>query len=307
LLRQSGVRRVVVSAIDPNPLVCGKGIEKLRSGGIKVEVGLMREAGERMIEPFACHVRSGYPLVVAKVGMSLDGRIAVPGDRKHWISSEEARSFGQSLRHRMDAILVGIGTILSDDPQLTYRGPEPKTRPLIRAILDSNLRTPAGARVFRADPALPVILFCSARAPKNRQRELREKGAEIFVVPCSNGKLDIRSILKELGRRNVLGLLVEGGSAVHWSFVAAKLVDKFYFNLAPIVLGGSESIPAVGGQGYKSVPSSPRFKIVKHFEAGSDLILETYPTYSRSILSPWRPGASAPYSAQNLPRTLPRK
>ena len=288
LLLEAGIRRVVVSALDPNPRVCGTGIEQLRAGGIRVDIGLMQEVAERIIEPFACHVRTGRPLVVAKVGMSLDGRIAAPDNRNHWLSSEEARSFGQSLRHEMDAILVGVGTILDDNPLLTYRGADPKARALIRVILDSSLRTPAASNIFKANPPAPIVVFCSHDAPPSRKKRLEHKGAEVVSVRRTRGGLDLKSILENLGRRNVLGLLVEGGSTIHWSFISAGLVDKFYFDVAPLVLGGSKSIPAVGGKGYNTIPAAPRFKIVRHFEAGPDLILETYPRTSRSLLSPWR-------------------
>jgi diaminohydroxyphosphoribosylaminopyrimidine deaminase / 5-amino-6-(5-phosphoribosylamino)uracil reductase len=300
LLIDSGIQRVVVSMIDPNPLVCGKGIERLRAAGVRVEYGLMQNEAGRIIEPFGCHVRTGLPLVVAKVGMSLDGRIAAPKGRDHWISSAEARKFGQSLRHQLDAILVGVGTILDDDPQLTYRGAAPKARTLIRVILDSRLRTPPSARLFHADPSLPVIIFCSSRAPRNRRRALERKGAEVVSLRLLNGRLDLKAALRELGRRNVLGVLVEGGSTVHGAFVSAELVDKFYFNIAPLVLGGNRSVPAVGGPGYSAIPDAPRFEIVRHFRAGCDVILETYPSYSRSILSPWLRLASAPSSPRSF-------
>jgi len=307
LLIESGVRRVVLSAIDPNPQVCGRGIERMHASGIRVEIGLMHEVSERMIEPFACHIRTGRPLVVAKVGMSLDGRIAALDDRNHWISSPEARSFGQSLRHELDAIMVGIGTILYDDPQLTYRGREPKARPLLRVILDSMLRTPPDARLFRPDSPGPVMIFCSPGAPRARRQRLERAGAEIIAVPCTRGRLDLKRTLRILGRRQVLGLLVEGGSRVHWSFVSARLVDKFYFDIAPLVLGGGRSVPSVGGEGYGTVQRAPRYRILRHFPAGTDMILETYPSYSRSILSPWRPGEDAPSPSRYRPDTSRKK
>lgn len=298
-LIESGIKRVVVALMDPNPLVSGKGIDRLRSAGVRVEYGLMSAEAARIIEPFGCHVRTGLPLVVAKVGMSLDGRIAAPEGRNYWISSTEAREFGQSLRHELDAILVGVGTVLDDDPQLTYRGTAPKARALIRVILDSKLRTPPSASLFRADPTQPVIVFCSSAAPNSRRRNLEKKGAEVVPLGCVDGRLDLRVALKELGRRDVLGVLVEGGSTVHGAFISAELVDKFYFNIAPLVLGGKRSIPAVGGPGYSAIPDAPRFEIVRHFRAGCDVILETYPSYSRSFLSPWLRSASAP----SLPRS----
>ncbi|MBZ5495394.1 MAG: bifunctional diaminohydroxyphosphoribosylaminopyrimidine deaminase/5-amino-6-(5-phosphoribosylamino)uracil reductase RibD [Acidobacteriia bacterium] len=283
----AGVRRVIVARVDPNPIVSGKGIGALRAADIDVELGLLQAEAGRNIEPFACHVTTGLPLVVGKVGMSLDGRIAAAGNPGARITSDEARKFGQQLRLQLDALLVGIGTILADDPQLTYRGKLPKARPLITVVLDSLLRTPPGARLFRSDPAPHVLIFCRPDAPLQRRRELEAAGAEIVPVEHGPEGLDLNRVLRELGERKVLGLLVEGGSEVHWSFLSARLVDKFQFIIAPMVLGGRQAVPSVGGAGYPSAGEAPRFRISRSLQAGPDLILEAYPSYSRSILSPW--------------------
>ena len=289
-LIRAGIRRVVVARSDPNPRVAGRGIDRLRASGIQVDVGLMPEEAGKIIEPFACHVTTGLPLVVSKTGMSLDGKIGtgLPGGRE--ITSPEGREFGQHLRLAADALLVGIGTMLADDPELTYRGSERKSRPLMRVILDPMLRTPPSARLFLTRPRAPVLIFCSGEAPQIRRIKLEKQGAEIACVPCSDKGLDLGAVLGELGRRNVLGLLVEGGSRVHWSFVSAKLVDVFCFIVAPFVLGGKNAIPSVGGEGYDAASDAPRFRIRRSFPAGPDLVLEAYPSYSKSIISPWLAG-----------------
>jgi diaminohydroxyphosphoribosylaminopyrimidine deaminase / 5-amino-6-(5-phosphoribosylamino)uracil reductase len=302
-LMQSGIRRVVVARIDPNPRVSGQGIERLTSSGIRVDVGLMSEEAGKLIEPFACHITSGLPLVISKVGMSLDGKIGTGRREDHRITSPESREFGQYLRLAADALLVGIGTVLSDDPELTYRGKAPKNRPLIRVILDSQLRTPNTARLFQTQPRTPVIIFCGDEAPEDRRRELEARGAEIVRIPLSGRKLSLHAVLQELGKRNVLGLLVEGGSGIHWSFLSDNLVDCFFFIIAPMVLGGKDSIPSIGGEGYAAIADSPRFKIRRSFAIGPDVVFETYPSYSKSIISPWlhpenaasgEPGSSRP-------------
>jgi diaminohydroxyphosphoribosylaminopyrimidine deaminase/5-amino-6-(5-phosphoribosylamino)uracil reductase len=283
----AGVRRVVVARMDPNPTVSGKGISALRAAGIEVTVGTLQAEAGRIIEPFACHVTTGLPLVVGKVGMSLDGRIAAAGSPGGRITSEESREFGQQLRLRLDAVLVGIGTVLADDPQLSYRGKLPKARPLMTVVLDGLLRTPPSACFFQAVPEPHVLIFCQPDAPRERRRELEAKGAEVVALERGPKGLDLHRVLVELGKRNVLGLLVEGGSEVHWSFLSSNLVDKFYFIVAPFVLGGSKSVPSVGGEGYGHASEAPRFRIARSFNAGPDLVLETYPSHSRSILSPW--------------------
>jgi diaminohydroxyphosphoribosylaminopyrimidine deaminase / 5-amino-6-(5-phosphoribosylamino)uracil reductase len=293
-LIHAGIQRVVVARIDPNPKVAGRGIERLRSKGIRVDVDLMSEEAGKIIEPFARHITSGLPLVISKVGMSLDGKIGTGLSEGREITSSEGREFGQRLRLAADALLVGIGTVLSDNPELTYRGREPKARPLMRVILDSLLRTPPSSRLFQVHPRAPILIFCSHDALHVRRTELENLGAEIVAVPNSDDGLDLHAVLCELGKREVLGLLVEGGSKVHWSFLSKNLVDNFYFIIAPLVLGGEDSIPSVGGKGYGATMDAPRFKIRRSFSAGPDIVLETYPSYSKSIISPWLPPENAP-------------
>ena len=306
-LIEAGIRRVVVARIDPNPKVSGQGIEILRSAGILVDVGLMPEEAGRIIESFACHISTGLPFVISKVGMSLDGKIGTAGRKDRWITSPEGREFGQRLRLFADALLVGVGTVLSDDPELTYRGRAAKARPLMRVILDSGLQTPATARLFQLELRAPVLIFCSSDADQRRASELEERGAEIVRVPSSGDGLDLHAVLHELGKRNVLGLLVEGGSQVHWSFLSSQLVDKFYFIIAPLVLGGRDSVPSVGGKGYEIIGDSPKFKIRRSFDAGPDIVLETYPSYSKSIISPWLSSEDVPSGERDPVRSSGRK
>jgi diaminohydroxyphosphoribosylaminopyrimidine deaminase/5-amino-6-(5-phosphoribosylamino)uracil reductase len=286
-LIEAGIARVVVAAIDPNPLVSGRGIEKLRAAGIRVDAGLMADEAGKIIEPFACHISTGLPLVISKIGMSLDGKAGTGRPEGRWITSPEGREFAHHLRLRMDALLVGVGTVVADDPELTYRGKARKRRSLLRAILDPNLRTPANARIFQTVAQAPVLLFCKQQASNERRSELENRGAEIIEVPTLEKELDLNAVLKELGKREVLGLLVEGGGRTHWTFLSRGLVDAFYFIIAPLVLGGENSAPSIAGEGYGSAENSPRFKIRSCFAVGQDIVLECYPSYSRSIISPW--------------------
>ena len=297
-LMKAGIRRAVVAAIDPNPLVSGRGISALRSSGIQVDLGLLENDSLALIEPFACSISTGLPLVVAKAGLSLDGRIATRLKKARWITSEEGREFGQQLRLQLDALVVGVGTVLADDPQLSYRGRLPKARPLIKAVLDSWLRTPTGASIVKTARTSPVILFCRQDAPVSRRRALEARGAEVIAVPHGKGGLDLPSVIGELGRRSVRGILVEGGGAVHWSFLSSGLVDKFYFIVAPLVLGGQNAVPAVGGRGYDTVGEALRFRIRRNWRAGPDFVFEAYPSNSRSILSPWRLCSGIPPSVE---------
>ena len=296
LLIQKGIRRVVVARMDPNPLVSGRGIEKLRSRGIHVDVGLMEERAGEIIESFACRMSTGLPLVVSKAGMSLDGKIGTGRKGGRRISSSEGMEFGQYLRLRADALMVGVGTILADNPQLTYRGTGARGRPLLKVILDTHLRTPPDARIFQSAGYTPVLIFCNRRSAANRRKKLEASGGEIIPIPAAGRVLDLKAVLKELAKRDVLGLLVEGGSRVHWEFLSRRMVDCFYFIVAPMVLGGENSISSIGGKGYGTTATPPRFRIRRSFPAGADMVLEGYPSYSRSIISPWRPQENLPSS-----------
>ena len=306
-LTDAGIRRVVVARIDPNPKVSGLGIEILRSAGVQVDVGLMTEEAGRIIEPFACHISTGLPFVISKVGMSLDGKIGTAARNDRWITSPEGREFGQRLRFSADALLLGVRTVLSDDPELTYRGRVDKARPLLRVILDSGLRTPADSRLFQHDPHAPVLIFCNPDATQRRASELEQRGAEIVRVPSSGDGLDLHAVLHELGNRNVLGLLVEGGARCTGHSSSSHLVDKFYFIIAPLVLGGKDAVPSVGGKGYEIIADSPRFRIRNSFYAGPDIVLEAYPSFSRSIISPWLSSENVPSGERDLLRSSGRK
>jgi diaminohydroxyphosphoribosylaminopyrimidine deaminase/5-amino-6-(5-phosphoribosylamino)uracil reductase len=206
-----------------------------------------------------------------------------------------------------DALLVGVNTILTDDPELTYRGLKLKSRPLVRVLLDSNLRTPVSAKLFQTEPQTPVLIFCGRNAPKIFQKELERRGAEIVRIARSQNGLDLRAVVDELGKRDILGLLVEGGSGIHWSFLSEDLVDKFYFIIAPMVLGGRDAAVPVGGQGYKTIEDSAKFKVSRHFSMGPDVILEAYPSRSRSIISPWPSQEISPSRERYYPLPSTRK
>jgi diaminohydroxyphosphoribosylaminopyrimidine deaminase/5-amino-6-(5-phosphoribosylamino)uracil reductase len=306
-LIQAGVSRVVVARVDPDPRVAGRGIERLRSAGVRVDVGLMSQEAGRVIESYACHRISGTPLVTSKVGMTLDGKIGTGYPEGRAITSAESREFGQNLRRAADAILVGVGTILFDDPELTYRAKEPRGRSLLRVVLDSGLHTPPDARLFRTCPENPVLLFCSRSAAQSRATKLERKGAEIIRIAGSDTGLDPRTVLKELGHRDVLGLLVEGGSRIHWSFLSMELVDKWIFVIAPFLLGGKDAVPSVGGKGYRATADAPRFRIRRSWFAGPDMVLEAYPSYSRSVISPWLPEEDAPSDERDFLPSSKRK
>ncbi len=246
LVAASGVRRLVVPIRDPNPRVNGRGVRRLRAAGIAVTEGVLAEEAERLNERFLLSCRRGRPFVLLKAGVTLDGRIATASGRSRWITSPEQRRAARRMRRLYDAVLVGIGTVLADDPLLL---PVPRTRrPFIRIVLDSKLRLPLRSRLVRSTRArAPVWVFTRARDLTRRKR-LEAAGVTVIRVAGSKGRLSPRAVLRAFAARGVRSLMVEGGGEVLGSFLAARLVDQVALFRAPLLLGGRGSRPAFGGQ-----------------------------------------------------------
>jgi diaminohydroxyphosphoribosylaminopyrimidine deaminase/5-amino-6-(5-phosphoribosylamino)uracil reductase len=253
----AGIARVVCCMEDPNPLVAGKGFEKMRAAGIEVEVGILEAEAKRLNESFAQFIRTGLPLVTLKAAMSLDGKIASPaeprlqlvgtaGSNPSYITGEAARCRVHEMRHASDAILVGVGTVIADDPLLTDRSGLPRRRPLLRVILDSRLRLPLSSRVVETAQD-DVVVFCSF-AEENKRRALEARGVRVQQVEIESadpgsqehpheGRPDLYRVLGMLGSEQITSLLVEGGAAVNWACLRAHLVDKLMLFYTPRIFG----------------------------------------------------------------------
>ena len=252
-LVNAGIKRVHVAVIDPNPRVSSRGIEQLRAAGIEVTTGLEHAAARSLIAPFAHHIRVGRPHVTAKYAMTLDGRIATRGGDSRWVSGEASRRKAHALRDATDAILVGAGTVLADDPSLTTRHPDverdaPHRHPL-RVILDSHGRLPLTARVF--GQALPgETIVATVDAPDVYMAERADRGVEVLRLPDDGaGRVSLPHLLDILGDRGVMGLLVEGGAEVLGAFFDQSLVQRCIVFIAPKIIGGTEAPGPVGGVG----------------------------------------------------------
>jgi len=274
LIIRTGVRRVVVAMRDPDPRTSGVGLDRLRAAGIAVDFGAGKKKAVSLNEAYVHRIANGRPLVIGKAGMSLDGRIATASGASQWITSERSRRMGQRLRRQVDAILVGIGTVLADDPELTDRGRPARDREPWRVVLDSHLRIPLSSRLAQTARRHPTIVCCRTDAPARKRKRLEAMGVEVVPVRARAGGLAPERILDMLGQRQALSVLVEGGGQVHGAFLRAGLMDKFYFIVAPIIIGGERSVPAIGGRGYRSLTEVPRCEIVKVFSSGPDLVLE---------------------------------
>jgi diaminohydroxyphosphoribosylaminopyrimidine deaminase/5-amino-6-(5-phosphoribosylamino)uracil reductase len=258
----AGIRRVVASMPDPNPKVSGRGFEQLRAAGVLVEVGQLEAEARILNEAFARYIRHGVPLVTLKSAMTLDGKIAPGATASHqsgtptgrWITGEAARANVQRQRHQSDAILVGVGTILADDPLLTDRSGSARRRPLLRVILDSRLRLPLESRLVRSvaegSHSGDVLVFCSAGDEKKdddkKKNELEALGVRVERLPRSaaDGRVDIAAVLRRLGLLEITSLMIEGGATVNGTALASKVVDKVFLYYAPRILGAG-SIPFI--------------------------------------------------------------
>ena len=269
----AGVRRVVVALEDPNPAVVGRGIRQLRAAGLEVKLGPREAEAKKLNEAFACWVSTGRPLVTLKSALTLDGKIASPNRAERWISSEESRAEVQRLRHAADALLTGIGTVLADDPLLTDRTGRPRRRQLLRVVVDSRLRLPRSSRLVKSAEG-DVLVFTAVSPDSPRARALRRAGVEVARVPAPGGHPDLRAVVKELGRREILSLLLEGGPRLNWAALEAGIVDKMLLFYAPIILGGTHRA-VVSGQ-YRALRGAPALRDLTLHRFGPDFAVEGY-------------------------------
>jgi diaminohydroxyphosphoribosylaminopyrimidine deaminase/5-amino-6-(5-phosphoribosylamino)uracil reductase len=267
----AGLRRVVVALNDPNPIASG-GIARLRAAGIEVTEGVNSESGRILNRRWLHWARTGRPWVSAKAAVSLDGRIATRTGHSKWITGAAARDRGLELREEHDAILVGIGTVLADNPHLTRRLGLNPGDDWTRVILDSRLRTPIDSIVVASDPESTVVAHTAAAADDDRTR-LAAAGVELVELAADQvGRVEIGALLDLLGDRGISALLVEGGATVHGSFFDADLVDELFFFVAPLIIGG-EAPAAVGGLGADTLEHARRFSFDDVSHTGDDLEL----------------------------------
>lgn len=273
---ESGVRRVVVAMPDPNPLVAGRGVERIRQAGIAVDVGVLEEESRQMNEVWLTSMLQKRPFVWAKAAMTLDGKIAASSGDSKWITGEAARRQVHRLRDAADAILVGVGTVIADNPLLTTRLPEGGRNP-VRVVLDSHLRIPESAQVL--GPEAPTIVVCGPHADTEKRVRLEKRGIDMVEVALADGKLDLKQVLVELHKREVTLLLVEGGSEVHGSFLAAQLIDKVTMFIAPKLIGGTGPTP-VAGNGLPRMSDAIELQNTNVEMFGNDLAITGKPVWT---------------------------
>jgi diaminohydroxyphosphoribosylaminopyrimidine deaminase/5-amino-6-(5-phosphoribosylamino)uracil reductase len=275
----SGVRRVVVAMRDPNPRVRGRGITRLRRAGLEVTTGCLEDRAQRLNEAYRHWIRTGRPFLILKAAMTMDGKIATAGGASKWITGEEARGDGHRLRSVVDAVMVGIETVLHDDPQLTARGTGTTGRQPLRIVLDSTLRIPASARILSALGG-QLLIATTAHAPKDRIEDRRAQGATVLVLPAVGGQVSFRACVEELGRRGVTSVLLEGGGTVNASALQAGLVDRVILYMAPTLLGGQDARSVIAGRSPESLSDALPLRDLRITRVGNDLKIEATPAPS---------------------------
>jgi diaminohydroxyphosphoribosylaminopyrimidine deaminase/5-amino-6-(5-phosphoribosylamino)uracil reductase len=267
----AGIKRVVAPIEDLNPKVSGKGFAHLRAAGVKVETGLLTDEATQMNEAYLHYMSTGLPFVHLKLAVSLDGKIATRTGDSRWITGPEARARAHELRHKYDAILVGAGTVMTDDPLLSDRSGLPRRRPLVRVVLDEKLRLSPESQLATTTSEAPVIVFGDPESPGTAA--LRAQGVEIV----SSKHRDLCGVLRELGSRSLQSFLVEGGSTIAGEFLDAGLVNKITFFIAPKIIGGREAPSAVGGKGAEAMAEALELERVTLVQRGRDIEVTGYP------------------------------
>ena len=276
-LIQSGIKRAVVSSLDPNPIVHKKGIQKMIQAGIDVSVGLLQEKNKFLNEVYNKYISSKTPFVTAKVATSLDGKMATRSRQSQWITSRQTRKYVHLLRGEHEAIMVGINTILSDNPRLTIRHPLWKKKQMRRIIIDSNLRFPLSAKILDTLEKGKIFIFTCPSNISRKAEALKKRGVEIIPLPKGpGGRVDLRMVCAWLGRNEVSSVMVEGGSRLLTSLLEQKLIDKIFITLSPKLIGGTKAASFFEGQGISSITSALKVKNTRCHQLGEDFILEGY-------------------------------
>lgn len=274
LLKKAGIKKVVAAMTDPNPDVNGKGIAALREAGIDVEVGLLEEKARHLNEVFVKWVRTRIPFVILKWGMTLDGKIAAGSGESEWITSEKSRQRVHDMRSQCDVILVGVNTILKDDPLLTSRIPQGRNP--LRVVLDSSMQTPLHSRILKTIPDAQTWIIVSEEN-RERQQWLEELGAVVLRFPGPNRRVDLPALLRYLGEHSYTSVLVEGGARVHGAFLEQSLADKLVFFIAPKIVGSSPGgVNSIEGWGCKSIRDALKLKQLQVSRLEDDIVVEGY-------------------------------
>ncbi len=271
---KKGLKKVRVGMRDPNPKVTGGGCEFLAQRGVEVKSGILEPECRKVNESFTKFVLTGRPFVVAKSALTLDGWVATSSGHSQWVTNEKSRQFVHQLRDRLDGVLVGVGTVLADDPSLTTRLKRGRGRDPVRIIVDTHLRTPDGAKVLNSESSSETIMVVGPDVQTEHLRRIEKKGVSILTCPTKQDRIDPGVLLDLLGGMDITSLLVEGGAAIMGSLISEGLIDKFYIFKAPKILGGDDGIPMARGSGPRKMDAALRLKNIKIRRFDDDILIE---------------------------------
>jgi len=266
---EAGVREVVIGVEDPNPLVSG--YQELKFRGVKTKLGILKEECKKLNEPYLKWIKTKKPLVVVKAAMSLDGRIATTTGDSKYITGREARKFVHELRAEYDAMMVGINTVIKDNPQLTVR--LAKGRNPIKIVMDSKLRISPNAKIIKNEPS-KVIIATTKKAPKAKIKKLQQKGVHILIIDTLNGRIDLKQLMKELGKREICSIMIEGGAELNAEALKSGIADKLLFFISPKLIG--KGLGALGDLGINQIDKSIKLKELDYKKIGRDILIEGY-------------------------------
>lgn len=273
---EAGISRVVIATVDPNPKVAGRGIEKLTAAGIKVEIGLLEKEARKLNEVYFKYIKTGLPLVAMKTAMTLDGKIATQSGDSKWITTETSRKYVHELRNIYDGIMIGIGTVLKDDPRLNTRLDQEDTRNPIRIIIDGHLKLPLESNICKTADQQKTLVFCEESADITKRFELQSRGIDVYSLKCDPEQIPLPVVLSKLGELQICSLLVESGGEINASLLAEGLVDKVYWFIAPKILGGRTAPSPVGGQGVVKMNEALDLTSLALQRLGDDILITGY-------------------------------
>ena len=275
---RAGIAKTFVAHVDPNPKVAGKGIRQLERAGIHVHVGLCEDEARRLNEIYIKYIQTKRPFVILKSAISLDGKIATVSGESQWITSQASRLKGHEIRGSVDAILVGIGTVLRDNPSLTTRIPNQEGKDAVRIVVDSQGRTPLTAKIFNPNSEAGVIIAVTENVSAEKVEKLQAAGAEVLVIEEQQNRVCLSALMKKLGQREITSVLIEGGGEVNASALKAGIVDKVSFFIAPKLIGGVNAPGPIGGEGIQRLSEALELRDLTVMPIEADFLIEGYIT-----------------------------